>query len=88
MACCCAPHIVWAVETNGIVLIDQKNGKDAFLAYPEAIVWDMLSRRRPVEKIEQLLESGADLKDKSARRFLESVLSDWLKNGWLERVHG
>ena len=39
-----ADGVKWAVEAGGVVLIDCSTGADKTLGYPEAAIWDFLTR--------------------------------------------
>lgn len=78
-----AAHIRWSVEQRGLMLIDQKAGRSWELTYPEAALWDFLSRRYPVARMIHLLGSIADLDPKKAHALLQDTFTHWLQCGYL-----
>jgi hypothetical protein len=46
-----AEHVRWAVETGGVVLIDCATGAATTLGYPQAAIWDFLTRGEPDQQI-------------------------------------
>jgi hypothetical protein len=46
-----AEHVRWTVEAGGVVLIDGATGVATTLGYPQAAIWDFLTRGEPEEKI-------------------------------------
>jgi hypothetical protein len=83
-----AEHIQWSVEPMGILLFDQKAGCACAIAYPQAAVWDFLTRQYPLGRIIDLLGSIADLKAAEAHAFLQNSLAMWLAAGYLIRGDG
>jgi hypothetical protein len=79
-----AKHVAWVVEPHGIVLIHTLHGRIRQLAYPEAAVWDLITRPRPEATIRRLLELIAGINPQEARELLASCLDIWTEEGWLE----
>ena len=80
---CVAPGIKWAVEIDGIVLMDEKAGKTCFLSYPQAALWDLISRGVFFEKTLSMLSAIASLKPEDAEAFIRKTLDDWVTSGYL-----
>lgn len=56
------------------------------LRYPEAAVWDLLSRGYPVAKVASLTEHIASLDSVAADALVRSCLEEWADRGFVERV--
>ena len=80
----CAEHVAWVVEPYGIELIHMERGRRRTLFHPEAAVWDLVTRGRPVKTIPSLLELIAGTGPHEARTLVNSCLEQWLAEGWLE----
>lgn len=80
----CAAQVVWVVEPQGIVLIHTLQGRRYPLAYPEAAVWDLLTRSRPVETICTMLELIAAISPSKSKELVTACLEVWTQEGWLE----
>jgi hypothetical protein len=62
-----AEHVRWAVETGGVVLIDSATGAATTLGYPQAAIWDFLTRGESDEEICAKLCAIASLDPAAAR---------------------
>lgn len=80
----CAAHAAWAVEHDGILLIDQKKGVAQYIGYPEAMIWDMLVRGRGLDCIQASISAVLALSNEKAGCFLANTVENWKKYGWLE----
>jgi len=78
-----APGVWWAVETDGIVLGGPGAGSARALAYPEAAVWDLLSRGYRMEKVASMMEGIASLPPAAAKRIVAACLRTWVGAGVL-----
>ncbi len=80
----CAEHVVWIVEPWGVTLIHAPHGRSCQLPYPEAAIWDLLTRCRPEETIRSMLELIAGIGPHEAEALVRSRLDAWAEEGWLE----
>lgn len=79
-------HVRWAVQAEGLLLIDTGRKKTTLLGYPEAGVWDLINRYHAPETIIRLLAHIADLSPQEAGRFFNECVSRWASDGLLSRV--
>ena len=75
------PAVKWTVETTGIRVWGSIDSK--FLDYPEAAIWDFLSRGYDETKILRLLAPIANLDAAACRRLLDQTLQIWAAQGLL-----
>ncbi|MDR1489918.1 MAG: hypothetical protein LBS65_05450 [Desulfovibrio sp.] len=80
----CAGHVTWVVEPHCVVLFDSTRNLRHELAYPEAAVWDLITRGRSEETIRSMLELIAGIGPREARELVGSRLDLWAEEGWLE----
>ncbi len=79
----CSSHTSWIVEQRGVVLIDTNKNRSAQLCYPEAAIWDMLTRKWPRERLLRMLAVIAGADNDTAALLLEKCLEKWSGEGWL-----
>ena len=86
----CSPDIKWAVETFGIILVDQNTSTVCSLGYPEAAVWDLINRGFSYEKTVNMLRFIADIEIGEAENLLLGNINKWVEAGFLIKVkrHG
>lgn len=75
----------WSVERVTLTLVDAK-GNVHTLRYPEAAVFDLLSRGHPFEKVVSLTAHIASLDAAGADALVRSTLEEWADGGFVERV--
>ena len=78
--------IQWTVEQWGIYLVDSSDGKAHRLVYPEAALWDLLSRDTNFSRLVELMRAITGMSSDGAAGFIEETLDVWIKAGMLERV--
>jgi len=74
-----APHIGWIVEEESVRVFQAKKGELLKLKYPEAAVWDLISRYSQEADIIPKLAAICELNAASARTLLRSCLRSWLQ---------
>lgn len=79
----CNEGVKWAVTTGGIFLLHITAGEKVFLKYPQAAVWDLVSRGYSYEQTMSMLRTIASLDDEQAAELLVSCLEGWIKEGFL-----
>ena len=79
------PNVRWCVGRVGITLSDG-NGVTREVAYPDAAVWDLISRGYPFAKVVSMLTFIASLEPAAAEAAVRSALEQWASGGFLERV--
>ena len=70
-----AEHVRWTVEAGGVVLIDGATGVATTLGYPQAAIWDFLTRGEPEEKICAKLCAIASLDLAAARALVQETVA-------------
>jgi hypothetical protein len=85
--CSIADHIRWAVQINGIHVSDTKTGCQYHLSYPQAAVWDMLSRHYGREAMAQRIAPIAGLDCETAGRLVDETLTRWYAEGLIDMEH-
>lgn len=81
-----APGLAWAVETHGIRLVDHARGHGRFIAYPEAALWDLLTRRRSRETLTRQMAAVCGRELSETEQWIETLLDSWLDQGLLEKA--
>jgi hypothetical protein len=79
-----APQVSWAVEAGGVLLIDRATGAAVALGYPQAAVWDFLTRGESEERICAMLCAIASLQPEAARTLLLETAAALREAGFLE----
>ena len=83
----CASNTCWIVEQQGILLINTSENRYSRLHYPEAAIWDLLTRNWPYAHLLRMLAVIFSLNSDEAVLLLEQSLEQWIANGWLiERI--
>jgi hypothetical protein len=73
----------WAVSRRGIQLLDTRSRKGAHLAYPEAAIWDLMSRGQGEEEVARRVALIAGTSQTRARELISATLKDWTESGFL-----
>jgi hypothetical protein len=81
---CLAPGVRWHVGPTSLTLTDGK-GRVRTLGYPEAAVWDLVSRGYALDKVVPMMTHIAALEEDGARRLVASSLEAWHEDGFLLR---
>lgn len=80
-----AEGVRWSVEVDGITLLREPAGKSLFLGYPDAALWDFLSRglreREILSRMRALLKSD----EAGARAEIFRILARLERDGFLKR---
>jgi len=86
----CGPDVAYAVESTGIVLMGEPDGPVRHLGYPEAAVWDLISRRYTFDRTVAMLRAIASLDACEAEHVVRRCLREWTDAGFLVRhdAHG
>lgn len=78
-----SPTVRWAVERFTLRLTDAR-GQVAILGYPDAAIWDLLSRGYPYPKVVSMMTHIAGLDEGEASSAVRSAISAWVKGGFLQ----
>lgn len=79
-----ANYIRWVVQVDAVHVINTQTGGHHRLFYPQAAIWDMLSRNYSIDKIAHLLMPIADVNVEEAQHLVKDILSDWRSEGFLK----
>jgi len=77
-----AEQVRWAVEAGGIVVIDHK-GEATTLGYPQAAIWDLLTRGESEERACAKLCAIASLDREAAQALMLDTVSTLREAGLL-----
>lgn len=80
-----APQVRWAVEAGGVVLIDCATGGATTLGYPQAAIWDFLTRGESSERIAAKLGAIASLDAAAAQALVLETVAALREAGYLAR---
>jgi len=72
----------YCVEYNSIVLFDEKNSRSLTLHYPQAAVWDLLSRGFNQEQIIERLTLIGQLTPNHASEIIDDFCAMLVKEGF------
>jgi len=79
----CPPEVGWVVETARIVVVHRGTGAAHSLEYPEAAVWDLLSRGYSCERTISMLCAIASLEPRAAEQCVLAAIESWAGSGIL-----
>lgn len=81
----CRQDICWTVENNGLLLIDRTAGTVIHMDYPDAALWDFVSREIPLPKIIAMMSAitGKSAQDTKIR--IAETLARWERTTLLIR---
>jgi hypothetical protein len=77
-----ATGVAWSVETRGLRLADGRGGVFE-LRYPDAAVFDLLSRGLDVAKVMDLTRWIVADTPAAAQARVSSLVDEWLRVGWI-----
>ena len=83
----CQEDIGWVVEVKHIILIQSETGSTWTLSYPDATIWDLLTRNYSFDRIVYLLATVTSIDLELAEQMVLGKLDEWLKVGILTSVH-
>ncbi len=78
------PGVRWAVEVDGILLLDGA-GTVERLNYPDAALWDLLSRGYRHEKLVELMTYITSLDEAAVRGLVADRLEKWTARAVLRK---
>lgn len=85
----CAAGVTWAVEKDGIVLVHPDTRAVCTLGYPEAAVWDLISRGYSYRQTVAAVCAIGALTPAAAERLVHEHVTGWAEAGFLREVeHG
>jgi len=83
-----SPGIGWSVERTGLLVTGGEQPR--FLPYPDAALWDLISRGYRYEQVVEMMCHITSLAKRDSVRLIDRLLDEWLGLGLLsmERRHG
>ncbi len=84
----CAEGVSWAVELHGVVVLDPRRESAIRLGYPEAALWDLVSRSESGERLTQKMGALGSLEAEAVERFVSETLRRWVEAGLLVAEEG
>lgn len=79
----CPDHVGWSVEIDTIRIINQRSGAVCLLGYPEAAVWDLISRGYAYDDLVRLLGVIASFDLSEAKQLVLRTVKDLAGKGFL-----
>lgn len=84
-----SPRIQWTVEIDGVLLFCPENELHHKLYYPEAAIWDFVSRNYDIPTMTRMIQPIGGLATSSeAAALVSDTLSSWVEEGWLHPKAG
>jgi len=83
-----ASQVSWTVEKRGLVLLNSATGAVCTLAYPEAALWDLISRCESCQRIIPALSAITSLEPAAAEQLIQVTVRGWVQAGFLVREAG
>lgn len=77
------PDVRWVVD-RFTVRLTGANDASLTLHYPEAAVWDLLSRGYPFAKVVSMITHIAGLDQSAADVLVRRAIGDWARSGFVE----
>ncbi|MEK7407750.1 MAG: hypothetical protein AAB225_21970 [Acidobacteriota bacterium] len=84
----CPPQVAWTVESDGILLLNAATASSRRLRYPEAAVWDWISRGESCDRIMRKTAAVAKMETETARRLVLEAVRSWVEAGFLVVENG
>lgn len=82
---CCHTDVVWSVESDSLNIIRRDTGTRLSLKYPEAALWDLLTRRVPIHRVIEMIAAIAGMEPEAARVWCIDTIGVWTREGWLTK---
>jgi hypothetical protein len=85
-----AESIQWAVEIDGVVLIDSRSGRTVKLAYPQAALWDFMVRGDSLDQMTRKMALVASIDSDRSEIWVEQTIAELVRDGFIEKTdaHG
>jgi hypothetical protein len=77
------PQIQWSVEDGGVYIFHPASGAKWRLKYPEAALWDFLTRQLPGPLIVKMMKIIAVMEEDHTKVWIREKIEDWKRMGWL-----
>jgi hypothetical protein len=85
-----APGVTWAVDIYYISLVQIERHRQLRLSYPDAMLWDLIYRRVPMQRVIALVTALAVGERGAAEKWIDNKIAQWINEEWLiaGEVHG
>lgn len=83
-----APGITWSVEQRGALVFDRSRTAPTWIGYPEAAIWDLLTRGTPWTQLVAVFATVAGVTADDAEKQAGAACRAWVESGLLEREAG
>ena len=84
--CIINPDISWIVDHASVKLINENTNTVKILNYPEAAIWDFITRGYPTEKLILLISKIAYINTSHATTIINDTIESLYKQGFLKRI--
>ncbi len=84
-ACRIPSGVQWSVGRKTLTVVGG-DGVTKTLGYPDAAVWDFLSRGYSVSDVTRLVAAVASLEPAAAEELVRAAVAEWVECGVLERA--
>lgn len=78
-----APGVAWAADHQGLVLVDEINGRTGRLTGLQAVFWEVLCRRNDIESALEIIEASVGLPRVEIIPLLGQMLEELAREGFL-----
>jgi|GEM_PF-6629022 len=85
-----APGVTWSVDIYFLSLVQMERRRRLRLSYPDALLWDLLHRQVPMQRVIPLLMALSAWERGAAEKWIDDKIVQWIDEGWLiaGEVHG
>jgi hypothetical protein len=83
--CRIAPGVHWVVGRTSLTLVDA-SGVARTLGYPDAAVWDFMSRGYPLSEVARLVAAVESVEPPAAEELVRASVAQWVAGGLLEQA--
>jgi hypothetical protein len=78
-----APSVCWCVDATGVTVLDRV-ARPRRLEYPDAVVWDCVTRSATVQEAARMVACVARIPPREASDLVRSRLQEWCEAGLIE----
>ena len=80
-----APGVHWIVGRTALTIVG-RSGVASTIGYPDAAVWDFLSRGYDLGGVADLVSAIAAIEPADAEHLVRSAVADWMARGLVEQA--
>ncbi|MDA3894332.1 MAG: hypothetical protein PF517_21940 [Salinivirgaceae bacterium] len=74
--------IGYAIEENGVTILNNRLHKSEFISYPDAAIWLVLARNNDLKVSQKMISAILNLEKNKCNNYINSCLNNW-KNYFL-----